>query len=96
MIEINLLNILGTAVLGNMIAHWYLPIQPAKRAFIKFFTFLPFISTSLDKALNCSKCSSFILGIALFLNIPAAALVGLLGLIINFIIDYINYWYERE
>ena len=28
-------NIIGIAILGNMIAHWFLPIQRAKRSFIE-------------------------------------------------------------
>ena len=34
------------------------------------------------------------LGIIVFWDLPIAALVALLGFIINFIIDFINEWYE--
>ena len=94
MIDINIYSILGTAVLGNMIAYWYSPIQTAKVRLILLFKRRRFIHGLLDEVLNCSKCSSFMLGIIVFWDLPVAALVALLGFIINFIIDFINEWYE--
>lgn len=92
MIEINLLNILGVSILGTMIAFWYQPIQSAKD---RLLNFLP-LSSITQEVFNCSKCSSFVLGIVLFWNIFAASLCALIGFIIQFIIHYINDWYEHD
>lgn len=92
MIEPTIFNIIGLSVIGVMIAFWYEPIQKPKRYLINI---LPsFCLIYVDKILNCSKCSSFTLGLLLMFDIPAAALCALSGFIIGFIIDYINAWYE--
>lgn len=91
MIDINLFNIIGIAYLGNMIAYDFTPLQAGKR---KFIVCLPFISSYVDKLLNCSKCVSFWLGFILYQNIIYAAVAGLMGYIINFVIDKIKTWYE--
>lgn len=88
------INILGIAVLGNMIAYWFQPIQSAKRWFINLSTFLPFVHRNIDKALNCSKCMSFWVYLIIDQNIPAAALCAFIGFLINFAIDKIEHWYE--
>lgn len=93
MIEINLVNILGIAVIGNMIAFWYTPIQSVKDRFIGFFDNIPLLRYPLT-VLQCSKCASFVVSLIFFQDLLAAALTSLVGLIINFIIDYINNWYE--
>ena len=95
MIDISLLNIIGVAIVGNMVAHWFLPIQGVKDKFIGSFAHLPFLQ-SLLMTFNCSKCTSFWLSLVFFHDLLAAALASLLGLIINFIIDYIQDWYESE
>tara|TARA_S200002703_G_C3782970_1_gene241315 strand:- start:466 stop:726 length:261 start_codon:yes stop_codon:yes gene_type:complete len=83
MIEVNLVNLIGVAVMGNMLAYWFTPIQGIKQKFINLFSFLPFI----DKLFNCSKCTSFWFGIILFFDLPAAALCSFLGFLIYIIID---------
>jgi fluoride ion exporter CrcB/FEX len=100
-------NIIGIAILGNMIAHWFLPIQGAKRSFIGgLSTISAFLYTLTDKVLNCSKCMSFWLYITfqvgnlfsdLFLLpeiLISAALCSYIGYLINFSIDKIENWYE--
>jgi len=91
MIEITIYNLLGIAYLGNMIAYDFLPIQPAKQ---KFISFLPFISSHVDKLLNCSKCVSFWLGLIIYVDILHAAVAGFLGYLINYTNDRITHWYE--
>lgn len=90
MIEVNLFNIVGLAVIGVMIAFWYEPLQSTKRYLIDL---LPFSSLT-GKVFNCSKCSSFILSFAIYWDITAAALCAFIAYVINFIIDYIQSWYE--
>ena len=100
-------NIIGIAILGNMIAHWFLPIQGAKRSFIGgLSTISAFLYTLTDKVLNCSKCMSFWLYITFqvgnlfsdFILFPeiliGAALCSYIGYLINFSIDKIENWYE--
>lgn len=93
MIEVSLLNITGTAILGNFIAHWFQPIQRAKRAIFDFLSFVPLVNY-VQEALDCSKCSSFWLGLIIFQDLFAAAICSLLGYLVQFIIDQINYSYE--
>jgi hypothetical protein len=92
--ENDIYSILAFAVLGNLIAYDFKPLQPAKQKFISFFEFIPFISTSLDKLLNCSKCVSFWITLVYYTDIRHAALAGFFGFIVNFINDKIAHWYE--
>jgi hypothetical protein len=94
MIDINIINIVGVACLGLFIAHFYQPIQKVKEWFINLLSFLPFLHRSLDIALNCSKCSSFILALVLFWDLPAAAFASVIGYVLNHIVDRIEHWYE--
>lgn len=91
MIDINLFNLIGIGYLGNMIAYDFTPIQPAKRKFIDFF---PFISSHVDKLLNCSKCISFWSGFIIFQDLFYASAAGLTGYLINYVMDRVKEWYE--
>lgn len=89
-----IVQILGTAVLGNMLAYWYEPIQQPKRWVIRSLSFFPWLSAQIDRALNCSKCTSFILGLVIFMDVLTAALVAFIGYVVNWVIDSIQSWYE--
>lgn len=90
-----IIDIIGIAVLGNMIAYWFLPIQPAKRKLIGLIAILPFFHKAADKAFNCSKCMSFWLFLIVSAgDIIAAALCSLVGYLINYTIDKTQAWYE--
>ena len=89
-----IVHILGTAVLGNMLAHWYEPIQKPKRWAIRSVTFFPLLSRTMDRVLNCSKCTSFLLGLVIFRDVLTAALIAFIGYVIGWVIDKINSWYE--
>ena len=91
MIEVNLFNIIGIGYLANMIAYDFTPIQPAKRYLISK---LPFISSLVDKVLNCSKCIGFWFGLGFFQNIFHAAVAGLTAFLINHLLDRIKLWYQ--
>jgi len=93
MIATSISSIIGTAILGNFIAHWFSPIQEVKRRFFNLLSFIPFINY-LEEALNCSKCSSFWLSLIIFQDLFIAAITSLLGYLIQFLIDYIQCWYE--
>jgi len=90
----NILNIIGIAVIGNMIAYWFLPIQSTKRRFIDLFSKIGSFHSVLDKALNCSKCMSFWVYLIIYHNVIGAALCAFIGYVINFTIDKIQSWYE--
>lgn len=90
MIEISLLNILGVAIIGNMVAHWFQPIQGVKNKLVDWLGGASPISTLL----TCSKCCSFWLGFLMFFSLPIAAVTSLLGFLINHLIDRIDFWYE--
>ena len=90
----SILNILGIAVIGNMAAYWFLPIQSAKSKLIDLFRFIPFFHKAIDKALNCSKCMSFWVYLIIYQDVVGAALCSFVGYLINFSIDKINAWYE--
>lgn len=94
MISISLFNIIGISVIGVMIAFWYAPIQKPKRYLIDLLPSV--IRSPIDKVFNCSKCTTFILGLLVYHSITAAALCAITGFILNFIIDYINEWYARD
>jgi len=91
----NIFNLIGIAVIGNMVAYWFLPIQPAKRRFIDLFSKFGSLHSVLDKALNCSKCMSFWLYLIVYQDVIGAALCSFVGYLIGFTIDKIQYWYEH-
>lgn len=92
MIEITFINIIGTAIMANLIAHWFLPIQGVKGKLSEFFVYtrLPFLA----EILNCSKCASLWLGFIFFFDPFAAALTSLVGYLINHLIDRVEEWYK--
>ena len=91
-----IIQIIGIAVLGNMIAYWFLPIQQAKRWAINKSRYLSSSTfATLDKALNCSKCMSFWLFLIVSAgDIVGAALCSFVGYMINYTIDKTQSWYE--
>lgn len=91
-----LIEILGISVLGVMIASWYTPIQRPKRWLIHQTRYLSSIlNKGLDTALNCSKCTSFILFLVISHgDVIGAALCSFMGYLIGFYIDKIQTWYE--
>ena len=91
MIEISILNILGVAIISNLIAFWYSPLQSTKDKLLDFLNI-----SSIKIVFNCSKCLGLVIGLVMFYNIFAASLCALLGFIITFIINYIEDWYERD
>jgi hypothetical protein len=88
MIQPTLINILGTSILAVMFAFWYQPIQGIK---LRILSRLPNI---FSLVFTCSKCTGFVFGLMLFLDIFVAGVCALLGFIIGWFIDYINEWYE--
>lgn len=92
MIEFNLINLIGVSYLGIMIAYDFTPLQPAKQKFIQLYPNI--ISSQLDILLNCPKCVSFWLGLALYTDLIHAAVAGLTGHLLSHLLDRIKVWYE--
>ena len=92
MIEFTLISLIGVSYLGIMIAYDFTPIQSAKQKFIKVYP--NFISSHLDTLLNCPKCVSFWLGLALYTDLIHAAVAGLTGHLLSHLLDRIKVWYE--
>lgn len=94
MISITVYNILGLAVLANLVTHWFQPIQSAKWRVIRFFKFSATTQYLIRKGLTCSKCLSLWSALILFQDVFVAALCSLVGYLINHLIDRIEAWYE--
>jgi len=89
-----ILDIIGIAVIGNMVAYWFLPIQKTKRRLIDLIAIIPFFHKAVDKAFNCSKCMSFWIFLIVGQDVIGAALCSFVGYLINYTIDKTQAWYE--
>ena len=79
-----MIEIIGIAVLVNMFAHWFRPIQWVKDkvgwyALPEMFSFL-----------NCTKCLGFWSGLVVTQNLYQAAAISLLAYLIDNLIYYID------
>ena len=92
MIEITFINIIGTGIIANMIAHWFLPVQGVKDKLSEFLLYIRLQPLAI--VLNCSKCAGLWLGLVFFFDPFAAALTSLLGYLINHLIDRVEEWYK--
>lgn len=86
--EKEIIQFLGTAVLINFWAHWFLPIQGIKGKIIdwldKKISFIPWYS------LECTKCLGFWIGLGIYWNPFTAALLSITSWVIEFILDEIE------
>lgn len=83
------LQLIGVGVIGNMIAHWFGPIQAIK-------DWLSIRELRFGWVVSCSKCMSFWTGVFVFQDIYLAAISGLLGWSINWYLDIIDNWYTKD
>ena len=83
-----MIEILGLAILGFMIAEWFQPLQWLKNK-LKVFNW-PLIG----KHLYCVKCTCFWLGLIVTQSLYSAAIVSIFGYIIKFIVDKIEDYYH--
>jgi len=75
-----MINLIGLAVLGVMIAEWFQPIQFVKN-YLKLYNY------KATSWLYCVKCVSFWLGLGVTLDLASAGVVCILGYIISYLID---------
>ena len=79
-----MIQIIGLAVLVNMFAHWFQPIQWVKNK-VGWYR-LP----EMFSFLNCTKCLGFWTGLAVTQNLFEAATISLLSYCIDNLIYYID------
>jgi len=85
-----MIEIVGIAILSNMLTHWFQPIQRVKM----------WITSRLPEWLAtpflCSKCAGFWFGWIYFQNTILAAVTSLIAYIIDNLIYSIEEWKNRN
>lgn len=79
-----MIEILGLAVIANLITHWFAPIQGVKQGMVDK------LPLWLGKPLICAKCCGLWLGLAVTLNPLLAALTSLTSYLIDNMIYFID------
>ena len=82
--ETIVLEIIGLAVIANLLTHWFEPLQSIKYVLIEK------LPEWLQKPFICSKCAGLWIGIGYFLNPIYGALVSLSAYLIDYLIYYID------
>jgi len=85
-----MIDILGIAILCNMLTHWFEPIQNIK---FKVVDRLPWW---IAKPFICSKCSGFWVGLIYFQNPILAAVTSLTSYLIDNLIYKIEIWKSQN
>jgi hypothetical protein len=78
-----MIELLGLAVLGVMIAEWFAPIQWLKNYF-KLYNY------KLTSWLYCCKCVCFWLGLAITFSLVSSAIISIFGYTISYLIDLMD------
>jgi len=78
-----MINLIGLAILGVMIAEWFSPLQNLKNKF-KWY------EHSLLKHTYCVKCVSFWLGLIITLNLYSAAIISVMAYTISYFLDWLD------
>ena len=79
-----MIEILGLAVIANLITHWFEPIQGIKQGMVDK------LPLWLGKPFICAKCAGLWLGLLITLDPLLAALTSLTSYLIENIIYYID------
>jgi len=85
-----MLEVLGIAILCNMLTHWFEPIQSVK---YKVVDRLPMW---IAKPFLCSKCAGFWVGLIYFQNPILAAITSLTAYLVDFLIYEIEIWKSKS
>jgi len=85
-----MIEILGIAVLVNMLTHWFAPIQKAKGWVVDR------LPLWVAKLLVCSKCAGFWVGLIYFQDPILAALTSLTAYLIDNLIYKIEIWKNQN
>jgi len=85
-----MVEVLGIAILCNMLTHWFEPIQSVK---YKVVDRLPMW---IAKPFLCSKCAGFWVGLIYFQNPILAAITSLTAYLVDFLIYEIEIWKNKS
>lgn len=85
-----MIEILGIAILCNMLTHWFEPIQKIK---YKVVDRLPLW---IGKVFLCSKCAGFWVGLIYFQDPITAAILSLTSYLIDNLIYKIEIWKSQN
>lgn len=85
-----MIEIVGIAILVNMLTHWFTPIQSVK---YKVVDKLPLW---IGKLFLCSKCAGFWFGWIYFQDPILAALTSFTSYVIDFLIYQIEIWKSKS
>ena len=81
-----ILEIIGLAVIANLITHWFEPLQSIKYVLIEK------LPEWMQKPFICAKCMGLWVGTIYFLNPIYGAIVSLTA----YIIDYLIFWIDNK
>ena len=81
-----ILEIIGLAVIANLVTHWFEPLQSIKYVLIEK------LPQWMQKPFICAKCAGLWIGLAYFLNPIYAAIVSLTA----YLIDFLIYWIDNK
>lgn len=84
--ETIVLEIIGLAIIANLITHWFQPLQAIK------YMVIDRLPQWIQKPFICAKCAGLWIGLAFFLNPIYAAIVSLTA----YLIDYLIYWIDNK
>ncbi len=79
-----MIEIVGIAILSNMLTHWFTPIQSVKDWVVDK------LPLWLAYPLICSKCAGFWIGLIYFQNPIYAAITSFVSYLLDNLIYYIN------
>lgn len=85
-----MIEILGIAILCNMLTHWFQPIQKVKHLLLDGR-----IPDWMATPLICSKCAGFWVGLIYFQNPILAAVTSLTSYLIDNLIYSIDIWKNK-
>jgi len=85
-----MIEILGIAILCNMLTHWFTPIQSAK------YWVTDRLPQWLATPFLCSKCAGFWVGLIYFQNPILAAVTSLTSYLVDNLIYSIEEWKSKN
>lgn len=96
---LSILEILSIAIFANWVTGWFQPIRYFRDIIVEWWTNFTIKGgwygfQSFSKVLVCPKCFAFWFTLAYKQDFWLALIVSFVALLVKFIIDKIEYWYE--
>ena len=85
-----MIEIVGIAILCNMLTHWFEPVQKFK------YNVVDKLPMWIATPLLCSKCAGFWFGLIYFQNPILAAVTSLVSYLIDNLIYHIELWKSQS